>query len=193
MSTSADNLVDRYLAQLDRELRGLPAPRRREVMQEIAGHIATARRELGAETDPDVLNLLERVGDPSEIAADARERFEVAALILLPFGALIIPFAGWFVGVFFLWASDAWNRRDKLIGTLVVPGGLLLPLLFGTFWATSSGSSGGELCRSGGGGTTCTQIGGGGGAHVLAIVLLSASAAAPLAVMLYLALRLRRG
>lgn len=30
----------------------------------------------------------------------------------------------WVVGVVLLWRSRAWTRRDKLIGTLVVPGGL---------------------------------------------------------------------
>jgi hypothetical protein len=30
----------------------------------------------------------------------------------------------WVVGVVLLWRSRAWTLRDKLIGTLVVPGGL---------------------------------------------------------------------
>jgi hypothetical protein len=30
----------------------------------------------------------------------------------------------WVVGVVLLWRSRAWSTRDKLIGTLVVPGGL---------------------------------------------------------------------
>ena len=28
------------------------------------------------------------------------------------------------MGVVLLWISDAWNTRDRIIGTLVVPGGL---------------------------------------------------------------------
>jgi len=197
MVTSADNIVGRYLGRLEHELRSVPAARRSEVMQEIAGHIAAAREELAAETDADVLNILDRVGDPIEIAADARDRFgvqerrsnwrEVAAIILLPFGGVIIPVAGWFVGVFFLWVSDAWTRRDKLIGTLIVPGGLLSPLMLLTIAGISSGSS---CSGNAGGRLTCT--GGGGGSHVLLIVLLSALLAAPLSSALYLALRLRR-
>ena len=197
MVTSADNIVGRYLGRLEHELRSVPAARRSEVMQEIAGHIAAAREELAAETDADVLNILDRVGDPIEIAADARDRFgvqerrsnwrEVAAIILLPFGGVIIPVAGWFVGVFLLWVSDAWTRRDKLIGTLIVPGGLLSPLMLLTIAGISSGSS---CSGNAGGRLTCT--GGGGGSHVLLIVLLSALLAAPLSSALYLALRLRR-
>lgn len=194
-ATSADNSVGRYLGRLDQELRSVPAQRRREVMQEIAGHIAAARAELVAETEADVLTILDRVGDPVEIAADARDRFgvperrsswrEVAALILLPFGGVIIPVAGWFVGVFFLWVSDAWTRREKLIGTLIVPGGLLLPLMLLTIGASASGR---ECHGFAGSPTTCT----GGGSTVLLIVLVSALLAAPLCVALYLALRLRR-
>jgi hypothetical protein len=53
---------------------------------------------------------------------------EVATLVLLPLGGVILPIVGWFVGVVLLWVSDAWTTRDKLLGTFVVPGGLTLPL-----------------------------------------------------------------
>jgi hypothetical protein len=94
---------------------------------------------------------------------------EVAALVLLPFGGVIVPVAGWFVGVFFLWASDTWTGREKLVGTLIVPGGLLLPLMLLTPGFPGSGGSG-----------------------VRSIVLCSVLLAAPLATVLFLALRLRR-
>jgi HAAS len=175
MASSADNMVGRYLAQLDDELRKVPAPRRREVMQAIAGRIAASRKELVAETDADVRDILYGVGEPADIGAVARERFgveerrstwrEIAALILLPFGGVIVPLAGWFLGVFFLWLSEAWTLRDKLIGTLVVPGGLLLPLVLLTI---------------------------GGGANVLFVVLVALLLLAPFAAAGYLALRLRR-
>jgi hypothetical protein len=93
---------------------------------------------------------------------------EVAALVLLPFGGVIVPVAGWFVGVFFLWASGAWTRSEKLLGTLIVPGGLLLPLLLLTLGLSGSG-----------------------GSNVPVIVLCSAFLAAPLAAILFLGLRLR--
>ena len=32
---------------------------------------------------------------------------------------------GWLAGVALLWLSKTWTVRDKLLGTLVVPGGLL--------------------------------------------------------------------
>jgi hypothetical protein len=36
---------------------------------------------------------------------------------------------GWVVGVVLLWRSRAWTTKDKLIGTLVLPGGLLATAL----------------------------------------------------------------
>src|SRR4051812_27169536 len=41
---------------------------------------------------------------------------EWATVVLLP---LV-----WIVGVVLLWRSRAWTRRDKIVGTLLVPGGL---------------------------------------------------------------------
>jgi hypothetical protein len=37
----------------------------------------------------------------------------------------------WPVGIILLWTSNAWNVRDKLIGTLILPGGL--PMSFFVF------------------------------------------------------------
>lgn len=33
----------------------------------------------------------------------------------------------WVVGIALLWRSRAWTTRDKLVGTLLVPGGLAYP------------------------------------------------------------------
>ena len=48
-------------------------------MDEIAGHIAEARAGVEHETEADVRNILEGLGDPADIAEDARERFDVPA------------------------------------------------------------------------------------------------------------------
>lgn len=128
MTTRVDTLVDRCLTDLEAELAGLPADRRREILDEVGEHIAAARTTLDAESEAAIRNVLERLGDPADIAAEARERFgvqptkhatpwlEVIALVLL-----VIPFLGWVVGVVLVWLSRLWTTRDKLIGTL---GGL---------------------------------------------------------------------
>ncbi len=54
---------------------------------------------------------------------------EVGALLLLTLGSLL-SWVGWAGGVVLLWTSDRWTRRDKVLGTFVLPGGLLPAALF---------------------------------------------------------------
>jgi uncharacterized membrane protein len=214
MSTTPDKLVERYLKHLEVELDDLPTDRRREIVDEIAGHIGEARAALGHETEADVRNILEGLGDPAEIATDARERFEVlprqearrrepgwqeiGALIMLLVGGLVLPIVGWLVGVVLLWTSTIWNTRDKIIGTIFVPGGLGTVLLLGVFTATSSGACVGsgatvdnrghvtqpafETCS--GQGTSTTEV--------LIIIGLIALVIAPIVSAVYLGIRMRR-
>jgi hypothetical protein len=58
---------------------------------------------------------------------------DVTALVLLLIGGIVLPVLGWIIGVILLWRSATWSSREKLLGTFVVPGGLLLPL-FVDFW-----------------------------------------------------------
>lgn len=130
---SADEQVKSYLKELDHYLSGLPRRRRREVIQEIQDHISESRIQLGP--NHPVEDVLERVGDPKTIAMEAAvgepasrpasRWMEVGAIIFLLPGSIVLPFVGWVVGVILLWASSIWTLRDKIIGTLVIPGGLL--------------------------------------------------------------------
>ena len=133
-----ERLVSDYLDTLDAELAGIPRAGRREVLDEIEGHIRESLAELDPGDEAGGRNVLDRIGEPAEIAAEARDRFgitpakttwrEIGALILLPIGGFILPVLGWFVAVVLLWVSEAWNTRDKLIGTFVVPCGVVVPL-----------------------------------------------------------------
>jgi hypothetical protein len=124
--------VGEYLRRLQRSMGDLPPSRRDEILAEIEEHIAAELAEVPEPTDADVRNVLERLGDPGDIAAEARDRFGIKprrpswtdplAIILLLVGGF--TFVGWFVGVVLLWISAAWKTRDKLIGTLILPGGL---------------------------------------------------------------------
>lgn len=166
MSTSADRLVDDYLDRLELELADFPSARRRELVQEISEHIAEARAELDSESEADVRNLLDRMGDPADIASEAREvpaeaaadappaerrrssALDIAALILLLVGGVVFPVIGWLIGVVLLWISDSWTTNEKLVGTFVVPGGLALPVylsLMGAYTESCSGSPGQPL------------------------------------------------
>lgn len=67
---------------------------------------------------------------------------EWGAILLLPLGSLVVPVVGWAAGVYLLWRSRAWTAREKLLGTLVLPGGLLLPLwLYGALGASQQCST----------------------------------------------------
>jgi len=130
MTTGTDALILRYLQDLEAQLQDLPASRRQELLDEVAEHITAARAGLDPETEAGVRTVLERLGDPAEIAAEARERFggppadrpvptpwlEIIAIVLL-----VIPFLGWVLGVILVWLSRIWSTRDKLVGTV---GGL---------------------------------------------------------------------
>lgn len=133
-----DGLVDWYLAELSRALGGLPADRRRQIVDEVAGHIADGRADLDHEDPASIGALLARVGDPWVIAAaadadagadahdPARHRPQWIDRLVpwtLLFGGFMFA-VGWFVGVILLWASPTWRVRDKVLGTLVLPGGL---------------------------------------------------------------------
>jgi hypothetical protein len=125
----ADQLIDGYLARLTAAA-DLPKSARQELIEDMRSHIAEARAREPEETDATILNILDRLGDPGVVVAEARERLglraaapyrpgalEIAAVILVPFF--------WPIGVILLWMSPAWKIRDKIIGTLGPPGGYL--------------------------------------------------------------------
>jgi len=168
-----DELVAGYLRRLKRASRTLPRPVRRELMQEIAGHIAEARAaggEPGGDGSAALRTVLEQLGDPRDIAraaAGARAGrpggLEITAVVLLlvggllglavgnlGFGAgLVGAIAVWLTGAVMLWASPRWRLSDKILGSLVWPGGLALPFLLASQPA--------QVCSSGSGATTsCT-------------------------------------
>jgi uncharacterized membrane protein len=65
--------VGEYLRELERALSDCPPGRRSEIVSEIEDHIEGLLAELGATpTEVEIRNVLERVGDPDEIAAEAR-------------------------------------------------------------------------------------------------------------------------
>jgi HAAS len=192
MASSTDKLVADYLKRLNAELRNLPKERRRELVEEISSHIAEARASLETENEVSIRSLLERLGEPAEIAAEARGRFgverhgsalDIVALILLLVGGVVLPVIGWVIGVVLLWISETWTTTEKVIGTLVVPGGLALPLfltLFTGYRESCSGAPGGPL--------TCTG-GPSQAAQVLGAILVIALFVAPLATTAFLAHR----
>ena len=93
--------------------------------------------------------MLERLGPPGDIVdaeqprlaipVDRRSWREWAAVILLPLGGLALG-VGWLIGLILLWSSRLWTTRDKLIGTLIVPGGIATALWVLVLTSTSTTS-----------------------------------------------------
>jgi hypothetical protein len=147
----ADEIVAGYLARLEAALAPVPEARRLELLEEVREHIAEARMALTAETDADLLNILDRLGDPADVAAAEIGRAEPAHAPArrtsrgLEVAALVLLLLFWPVGVVLLWISDAWSTRDKLIGTLLPPGGYLGIFILGPALALGTFTT---VCRT---------------------------------------------
>lgn len=130
---NADQVVEAYLQQLAEAAASLPAHRREDLLTDVTSHIAEARAA-GASSESDVRQVLQRLGDPSDIVAAATDGLvlveqpprlrlrDFTALILLLVGPAILVI-GWLAGVWLLWTSDRWTRAEKLLGTAAWPLG----------------------------------------------------------------------
>lgn len=121
---------------------------------------------------------------------------EVGALVLLLVGGLILPFFGWLIGGLLLWLSNAWNVRDKIIGTIFVPGGLGFTVFMYVMSASLTGGTAAASCQVDpvtGGEFNCVDSGGATSfMDVLVIALLVALLVVPIITTAYLTYRLRR-
>ena len=183
----------------------LPRSRRNELIGEIESHLSEALPAGASEAE--ALNVLERLGEPAEIVAEAGTGQAPAravlnewlAIPLLLIGGFIL-IVGWFVGVALLWSSRIWTLRDKLIGTLVVPGGLVTSvlLILGVGGSASGGACSGFTTTTRGphgvkavnAGTDCTSSGG--GVNYLALALLVVLFVLPILTSIYLGRRATR-
>jgi hypothetical protein len=171
MGMSDDELVSHYLRRFEAAASGLPADRRRELIEEITIHIAEARSASPDQPPGDVRAILDQLGEPEEIVRadgigtaaspqsrmpDALGTLEIVAIVLLLIGGLVIPVIGWAAGVVLLWLSPRWGLRDKLLGTLVWPGGLLAPVVVVAVLAAIAGFTVGQVCTTSSGHTVCT-------------------------------------
>jgi hypothetical protein len=135
-SREPDRLVKAYLKRLRAASRRLPRKERAELRAQIEDHVRDALPEDASEAA--VRTVLERLGEPDVIVAEQRTRLDLPAqevgrperitILFLLFGGFLIG-VGWLVGAVRLWSSRAWTTREKLIGTVLVPGGLAMVAL----------------------------------------------------------------
>jgi hypothetical protein len=161
-NSTVDQLVDSYLTRLADAAQALPPGRSAELVSEIREHIAASMSGGTGADEAAVRTMLDRLGDPADIVAAAVEDdppehpsnpgphpgrrpsigLEVGAVVMLTVGSFI-PIIGWLVGVILLWSSGLWRRSEKLMGTLIFPGGPGLVLTLGSavaFMAIPAGS-----------------------------------------------------
>jgi uncharacterized membrane protein len=154
---------DRYLRRLRIELRGLPRERRAEILAQVDEHITAHRSGADPEGEQDIAAVLERLGDPAEIGAEARDRFGIRprrpgglaaiALLLIAFGPVLVLLPLIVLGAQTelrlvglavlapLWLARLWPIRDKLIGTLLSIAGIVaLPVMLHRYDHSSQSS-----------------------------------------------------
>jgi hypothetical protein len=67
----ADAILNQYFRRLEQALSLLPAERREQIVEDLRAHIEDALRSEPDRSDASVLAVLDRVGDPDEIAHEA--------------------------------------------------------------------------------------------------------------------------
>jgi hypothetical protein len=193
MNSTADRLVDDYLTRLAGAAGVLPPDRKAELVSEIREHIDVWMSGNAGAEEPAIRTMLDRLGEPADIVAAAMETdppqrdvtFEWAAVICLTAGSLI-PVFGWLTGVVLLWYSGLWTRSEKILATLVFPGGPALALVGASALMGLATSS---QCLTPDGSPPCagfTQ------APVLSVALLLVALTAPVVVAIVLINRARR-
>jgi hypothetical protein len=70
-NSDLDQIVDQYLSRLEVALADLPPERRQQLIESITDHISEARATLSANSEVAVRDILDRVGQPADIAAEA--------------------------------------------------------------------------------------------------------------------------
>jgi hypothetical protein len=183
-----------YLKRLKELSRRLPRARRTELLEEIEAHLREAIPADAGEAE--AREVLERLGDPEQIVAEAmpdgpparagmREWLAIPLLLVGGFVFLV----GWIVGVALLWSSRIWTLRDKLIGTLLLPGGLATAVFVLAFPAgTQEGEVMTKVCDSSG---KCHGVSSGasGGISSWELVAVIALLALPVVTSIYLTWR----
>ncbi|HEV2254890.1 MAG TPA: hypothetical protein VGS06_17030, partial [Streptosporangiaceae bacterium] len=69
--SGVDAIVNDYFARLRRALAPLPRSRRGQLLEDLREHVALARASLGEETELSVREIIEHLGTPNDIAAEA--------------------------------------------------------------------------------------------------------------------------
>jgi uncharacterized membrane protein len=73
MKIKNTDVVAEYLHEVDLRLTGLPVLQRRELLADLAAHIATERTERNIQSEGELIEVLEKLGSPEVVANAAYE------------------------------------------------------------------------------------------------------------------------
>jgi hypothetical protein len=73
MKTRDNDVVAEYLREVDQRLAGLPVLQRRELLNDLAAHIAAEQAERNLSSEGELIEVLERLGSPEVVAAAAHD------------------------------------------------------------------------------------------------------------------------
>ena len=125
-------LVERYLDRLSRALADVPAEARRELLEDVRGHIDEAWAAEPDRSREALQAILQRLGEPEALAAEERERLGLPAIPphshpgLLEWAAIVLTAVFTPIGLILAWLSTRWQARDKAIATGIALVGLAL-------------------------------------------------------------------
>ena len=131
--TASDELVREFLNDLSTALRPARPASRKEFLSEIEEHISEGRTALEPNDLAGVRTLLERLGPPRSLAVEflgpeastpVRD-LDRATPWLLALGGLFGG-VGWLFGLYGVWTSKVWRPVDKVLGSLIFPGGIAI-------------------------------------------------------------------
>lgn len=154
---SGDRMIQEYLDGVAGQLSDLPEEDRNEILADLRAHIEESLGDPGTASEAEVRSTLERLGDPAELAQEARtragntptpqsgpvERRLDKTPSALEVASIILTAVLWPIGVVLAWISPRWLIRDKVIATAVPAVGslILLALLVGGLMVWDSGTS----------------------------------------------------
>lgn len=125
-------IIADYLRRLSEALAEVPNSARRELVEDVRDHIEEAWHSAPERNRAALLNILERLGEPEDLAREERERLGIRPAArdgeheVLSWAAVVFTVAFWPIGVVLSWFSSRWTVGDKAIATLLPVLGLFL-------------------------------------------------------------------
>lgn len=126
MDSRAQELLEKYLDEIEEELETVSRSQRREIVTEIRSHLLAQWEDTYEKNGAAMLNILDQFGDPREIAGDyvgkTETRTPASPSATFPVPAVLIVLLTvflWPVGIVLAWMSPFWRTKHKTVATVL--------------------------------------------------------------------------